>query len=227
MNEGLPNKEVKRPPAQQEWVDAFYRGVSLIPQHGDGIRLSVLVATVLDNPNTNWEAFFHSKLTSSQLDFFAKTMAAQHKIKDVRISTKKYAGTFEDGALLIAKKRLDALWEAYMDSATRTLLSYIFKDVKSPTGDTPSILKEFFTDPKHESRVKELRAILSVVKSCLVMPEVIRLTAEYRSEFKKGTYPLWPAVYRGKFMAIIKEKVAEKFNGVVPKDFDSLFHYND
>src|SRR3989344_9072428 len=157
----------------QEWFDAYYKGNSLIPQTATGIQLSVLAA-IMEDPNLDWEKFANSTFSPEQTDFLARAMAAQHKAKNVKVSTEEYSQTFIDKPQIIKKDRLHDLWSATKAAVVGAVFSYL-------TGQTMLLSKEdsaeistaakFIGGVLYGDRTKELKRISKMIQRFLDKPE--------------------------------------------------------
>lgn len=203
---------------KEEWFRALYKGVSLIPQNGDGIRLCLAISTVLEDPDIDWDRFGASKFTHEQIVFLGNAMVAQHKHKGIN----RNLSNIEPG-------RIEGLFQVYVAMTVGMLETYIDTIPSVTVTNLRSTLKEFFRDPKNTDKINELKKILISIKNSLNKPAILELTAKYRSRLKHREVgeDTWNKYFRADFINILKSEMLGPFDGKLPKEIDSLFTIDD
>lgn len=209
-------KREPEPRFKEEWFKAFYKGVSLVPQTGEGIRLSLAIATIVDNPDTNWEEFAEAELSKAQVNFLITQMHAQHRNKDI------VPYLTQESEEEVAQ-RIRGLVSVYKASTLQMLSRYIFAtNINEKVGFTATVVNNFIKNPDNKDKVAELRKILAIIKDVLDSPEMKKILDAYRAGMRGGGLNHWYLNYRPKFIESIENKVREEFQGKLPPNLNYI-----
>lgn len=212
---------------KDEWFKAYYRGNALIPQHGLGIGLCVLIECMKDK-NMDWRNFDISKFSPEQVKYLGDAMSAMHKAKGINISTEERASTFIDRPIIVPSERMQDLWDATKDQVKRSLIRFIRRSDEE-TLDV-GIISLFFTDSSNKKRIEDLEKCLRIIDAAFTDQQILELLSRYRNGFRpEGDKARWDDAnmtpnYQEQFEELIAKKIKADFGDKFPREISYLFN---